>query len=116
MNEKFVKLHKLKVIANTDDDIDLTAAEGNSIQVSGTTELCLQAPGGNFTKCLALVCPKLSNELLLSWSSQKKLRMLHRNWPFQVLGQEQASTANIKYTIPQRFKKRVDKKPLHTPV
>merc|ERR1712030_127412 len=61
-------------------------------------------------------CPKLSNELLLSWSSQKKLRTLHRNWPFTVLGQENVSTAQVTYTIPQSMKKCVSKKPLHTPV
>ena len=73
VSERFVKTHKLKVISNDDDQIDLTAAEGNAIKVSGTTELNLQLPGGGYTKCLALVCPKLSNELLLSWTSQKKL-------------------------------------------
>ena len=111
VSEAFVKQHGLKVLADPDGDIDLSAAEGDSIEVSGTTELSILGPQGTYTKSLALVCPRLSNTLLLSWGSQKKLRMLHKNWPFQILNQEQANTAQVRYTIPPHMQKREEKKP-----
>ena len=42
--------------------------------------------------------------------------MLHRNWPFSVLGQENASTASMTHTIPKRMRKPVSRKPLHVPL
>ena len=65
--------------------IELIAAEGNKIKVAGTTELELQLPGGGWARSTALVCPKLSHEMLLSWVSQKKIQMLHRGWPFKTV-------------------------------
>ena len=47
ITEKFAKQHKLIVIPDKEDEIDLIAAEGNSIKVSGTAELELQLPGGD---------------------------------------------------------------------
>ena len=65
--------------------IELIAAEGNKIKVARTTELELQLPGGGWARSTALVCLKLSHEMLLSWVSQKKLQMLHRGWPFKTV-------------------------------
>ena len=106
VSEAFVKQHGLKILPDPEGLIDLSAAEGDAIKVSGTTELSILGPQGTYVKSLALVCPRLSNTLLLSWGSQKKLRMLHRNWPFQIIQQEEASSAQIRYTIPPHMQKR----------
>ena len=52
------------------------------MKVIGTTKLRLMAPGGGWTTTVALVCPKLSHQYLMSWVTQKKLQMLHPGWPF----------------------------------
>ena len=74
ISEKFAKRHNLTVVP--DDDIDLIAAEGQNILVTGIAELELQLNGGEWIRSLALVCPKLSQEMLLSWISQKKLNKM----------------------------------------
>ena len=79
---KFARRNKLTIAEDKDGDIELIAAEGNKIVVTGTTELGLQLPGGGWIQTTALVCPRLSHECLLSWISQKKLRLLHKGWPF----------------------------------
>ena len=78
-----------------DDMIELIAAEGNCIKVTGTTELELQLPGGGWTTTIALVCPKLSNQMLLSWITQKKLNMIHKGWPFTTIRQYSANLVSL---------------------
>ena len=85
ITSKFARRHNLTVAEDKDEMIELIAAEGNKIKVTGTTELELQLPGGGWVKTTALVCPKLSQHMLLSWVSQKKLQMLHRGWPFKIV-------------------------------
>ena len=82
MSLKFARRNNLTIAEDTEESIELIAAEGNKIKVTGTTELGLQLPGGRWIQTTALVCPRLSHECLLSWVSQKKLRMLHKGWPF----------------------------------
>ena len=65
--------------------IELIAAEGNVMKVTGRTTLELQLPGGGWTTTVALVFPRLSHEMLLSWITQKKLNMIHKGWPFTVI-------------------------------
>ena len=92
VHEKFARRHNLKVTKETDDMIELIAAEGNAIKVTGTTELEIQLPGGRWITTIALVCPKLPQDMLLSWISQKKLQMIHRGWPFKTIQEYTAST------------------------
>ena len=74
------------VVAPDDDNmIELIAAEGNIMKVTGTTTLELQLPRGGWTTTMALVCRKLSHEMLLSWITQKELNMIHKGWPFIVI-------------------------------
>ena len=94
ITEKFAKQNGLVVIPDEDDVIELIAAEGNCIQVAGTTELELQLPGGDWVKSTALVCPKLSNQMLLSWITQKKLGMIHKGWSFMAI-QHNANSASL---------------------
>ena len=75
------------------------------MKVTGTTELELQLPGGGWTPTVALVCPKLSHQMLLSWITQKKLQMIHKGWPFTVINQYTANAASMSDipTTPQRL-------------
>ena len=82
---KFARRHNLTIAEDKDDMIELIAAEGNAIKVARTMELEIQLPGGGWAKITALVCPKLSHDMLLSWVSQKKLQMLHKGWPFKTI-------------------------------
>ena len=78
ITEKFAKQHRLIIAPDKENMIELIAAEGNAIKVTGTTELELQLPDGGWTTTVALVCPKLSHQMLLSWIMQKKLQMIHK--------------------------------------
>merc|ERR1711996_128283 len=62
--------------------------------------------GGTWIITVALVCPQLSHQILLSWITQKKLQMLHEGWPFTVI-----HTANTAYipefnTTSKRFRQK----------
>ena len=46
VDEKFVKKHKLEILPDTNQMIELVLAERKAIQVLGTTKLTIQAPGG----------------------------------------------------------------------
>ena len=92
VHEKFARRHNLTFTKDTDDMIELIAEEGNAINVTGTTELELQLPGGGWITTIALVCPKLSQDMLLSWISQKKLQMIHKGWSFKTVQEYTAST------------------------
>ena len=64
--EKFVKKHNLEILPDTNQMIKLVSADGKMIKVLGTTKLKIQAPGGGWTTTIALVCPQLSHQFLLS--------------------------------------------------
>ena len=69
------------------------------MRVIGTTKLKLMAPGGGWTSTVALVCPKLSHQFLMSWVTQKKLQLLHPSWPFsRILGTNTATISEIQVT------------------
>ena len=65
VEEKFVKKHKLEIITDNQQMIELVSAEGKVIKVLGTTKLTIGAPRGAKTTTIALVCPQLSHQFLL---------------------------------------------------
>ena len=67
IDKNFAKKHNLEIQPDTTNMIELVSAEGKVMRVLGTTKLTLQAPGGNWTTKVALVCPKLSHQFLMSW-------------------------------------------------
>ena len=77
IEEKFVKKHNQEILPDTNQMIKLVSAEGKMIKVLRTTKLKIQAPGGGWTMTVALVCPELSHQFLLSWITQKRLQLLH---------------------------------------
>ena len=53
------------------------------MKVLGTCRLAIQNIGGyGYTHTIALVCPNLLHQFLLSWITQKKLHLLHKSWRF----------------------------------
>ena len=82
IEDKFVKKHNLEILPDTNQMIELVSAEGKMIKVLGTTNLKIQGPGGGWTTTVALVCPQLSHQFLLSWITQKRLQHIHQSWPF----------------------------------
>ena len=98
VTEKFVKRHELIIAPDDDNMIELIAAEGNVLKVTDTTTLESQLP-------VALVCPKLSHKMLLSWITQKKLNMIHKGWPFTVINYYTANSVSMSElpTTPQKL-------------
>merc|ERR1711867_283772 len=64
--------------------IELINTEGKAMKVIGTTKILLRVRGGTWVTTVALVCPRLSHQMLLSWQTQNKLQMLHEGWPFSI--------------------------------
>ena len=50
----------------------------------GTTRLKIQRPGGCWKTVITIVTPKLTDSLLLSWSTQKFLGILPPSWPWEL--------------------------------
>ena len=82
IEENIAKKHNLVILLDNHQMSELVSAEGKMMKVLGTTKLSIQAPGGGWTTTVALVCPQLSHQFLLSWIMQKKLQLLHQGWPF----------------------------------
>ena len=104
VEESYAKKHNLEIKPDTSNMIELINAEGKVMKVTGTTKIQIMVKGGTWITTVALVCPKLSHQMLLSWITQKKLQMLHEGWPFTVI-----HTANTAYnpefnTTPKRFR------------
>ena len=57
--------------------IELINAEGKVMNMIGTMKIRIMIKGGTWITTVALVCPQLSHQMLLSWITQKKLQMLH---------------------------------------
>ena len=115
VEESYTKKHNLEIKPNTLNMIELINAEGKIMKVTGTTKIQLMVKGGTWITTVALVCPKLSHQMLLSWITQKKLQMLHEGWPFTVI-----RTANTAYnpefnTTPKRFRPKESQPEPHIP-
>ena len=85
-------------------------------------ELDIQLPEGGWTRTLTLFCPKLSQEISLSWITQKKLKMLHKGWPFSTVREHSAYSASMEKVIsdipttPRRLCPPVSKAPVEVPM
>merc|ERR1711867_308818 len=62
----------------------LSDAQNADIKIVGTCKLRLQCPGGLWRTIVAMVTSKLSDSLLLSWSTQKFLGILPQSWPHEL--------------------------------
>ena len=77
---KIAKRHGLKITKDKEKLIDLYSWEGDANEVTRTSLMEIQHPQGNWVKCVVLVCPHLSPNVLLSWVTQKKMYMIHQGW------------------------------------
>ena len=62
----------------------LSDAQNADIKIVGTCKLRIQRPGGQWKTVVAMVTSKLSDSLLLSWSTQKFLGILKMGWPHKL--------------------------------
>ena len=62
----------------------LSDAQNADIKIVGTCKLRIQRPGGQWRTVVAMVTSKLSDSLLLSWSTQKFLGILPQGWPHEL--------------------------------
>ena len=62
----------------------LSDAQNADIKIVGTCKLRIQRPGGQWKTIVAMVTSKLSDSLLLSWSTQKFLGILPQGWPHEL--------------------------------
>ena len=53
VTETFVKKYSLTIVPDKENMIELIAAEGNTMKVTGTTKLTLQLPGRGWTTTVA---------------------------------------------------------------
>ncbi len=74
------------------------------MKVIGTTKVKIMVNGGKWVTTVALVCPRLSHQMLLSWITQKKLQMLHQGWPFCVINTANAASISEFNTTPKHFR------------
>merc|ERR1712237_212120 len=84
--------------------IKLISAEGKVMKVIRTTKVKIMANGGKWVTTVALACPKLSHQMLLSWITQKKLQMLHPGWSFCIITAANTATVSEFNTTPKRFR------------
>merc|ERR1712101_49341 len=96
--------------------IELVSAEEKIMRVIGTTKLRLMAPGGGWKTTVALVCPKLSHQFLMSWVTQKKLQLLHPGWPFSLILETNLATISEFQTTPKCFRPRDTNPDPQTPI
>merc|ERR1712240_754549 len=73
VEESYARRHNLEIKPDTSSMIELINAEGKVMKVIGTTKIHLRVRGGAWVTTVALVCPRLSHQMLLSWQTQKKL-------------------------------------------
>ena len=66
IEENFAKKYNLVLQPDTTNMIELVSVEGKTMQVLGTTKLTLKAQGGGWMTTVALVCPRLSHQFLMS--------------------------------------------------
>ena len=104
IEETFAKKHNLEIQPDTSNMIELINAEGKVMKVVGTTKIRIMVRGGTWITTVALVCPKLSHQMLLSWITQKKLQMLHEGWPFCVINTANTASISEFNTTPKRFR------------
>ena len=57
-----------------------------------------------YTHTIALVCPNLSHQFLLSWITQKKLHLLHKGWLFVRLMSTNSATLTEVPSIPRKLR------------
>ena len=104
IEESFTKKHNLVIQPDTSSMIELILAEGKTMKVIGTTKIKIVANGGKWVTTVALVCPKLSHQFLLSWITQKKLQMLHPGWLLCCIIGANSATISEFNTTPEHFR------------
>ena len=57
VTENFEKRHGVTIVPDKENMIELKAAEGNAMKVTGITKLTLQLAGGGWSTTVALVYP-----------------------------------------------------------
>ena len=62
----------------------LSDAQNADIKIVETCKLQIQRPGGQWKTVVGMVTSKLSDLLLLSWSTQKFLGILPQGWPHEL--------------------------------
>ena len=93
------------MLPDTTHMIELISAEVKAMKVLGTCRLAIQnIQGYRYTHTIALVCPKLLHQFLLSWITQKKLYQLHQGWPFFKLMSTNSATLTEVPTIPRKLR------------
>ena len=104
IEENFAKKHNLEIQPDKTNMIELINAEGKVMKVVGTTKVKIMMNGGKWITRDALVCPRLSHQMLLSWITQKKLQMLHEGWPFCVINTANTVLLSEFNTTPKCFR------------
>merc|ERR1712115_635944 len=104
VEESYAIKHNLEIKPDTSNMIELINAEGKIMKVTGTTKIQLMVKGGTWITTVALVCPKLRHQMLLSWITQKKLQMLHKGWPFCVINTANTASISEFNTTPKLFR------------
>ena len=104
IEESFAKKHNLVIQSDTSNMIELISVEEKVMKVIRTTKVKIMANGGKWVTTVALVYPRLSHQMLLSWITQKKLQILHPDWPFCIITTANTATVSEFNTTPKHFR------------
>ena len=66
IKESFAKKHNLVIQPDTSNMIELISVEGKVMKVIGNTKIKIMVNEGKWVTTVALVCPRLSHQFLLS--------------------------------------------------
>ena len=81
LNEERARENKLRWRKSK---VTLTSATGAPMRVSGETTLFAKVKNGHIKQLRVVVSPDLADDMLVSWSDQVLLGVLHSSWPMVI--------------------------------
>ena len=82
ISENTAKKIGMNILPNK-DNWKVVDAEGKPVKISGVGTVDLARPKGRWRPYTLIVCPKISDAMLLSWATQKRLGILPAGWPWE---------------------------------
>ena len=82
ISENTAKKIGMNILPNK-DNWKVVDAEGKPVKISGVGKVDLARPRGRWKTYTLIVCPKISDAMLLSWATQKSLGILPAGWPWE---------------------------------
>ena len=85
-------------------------AQGKPVEILGIGTAQLYRPNGACKQYTLIVCPRISDSMLLSWSTQKRLGILPMGWPWEDYSERGGVKGENIETRPGRIRKATTEK------